>query len=378
MRKKLLLIGIFLLAAILLSGCTGATAWPGLAASGGMAYLANTTAVHAIDVKTGQELWKFSGQGGGFLNSNPSLFITTPVIIEDGLLIVLDSGNKHILYAVDTKDINQDEKIANIAWRFTEADGHWVAPPLVVGNRLFAPNSDGNVYVLDMQDGQSNKKAIKAIKLSNSDGQTDRLWAQPVTDGTRLFITSLDHRIFAIDLETYDILWEKKLDGAVPGAPALGADGMLYVGSLAKKLEKFDPATGDHQTVKDTNNWIWGTPAVDGDNLYFSDVAGYFYSYNTQTSEWNWEPVKLDDAITASPLVRENDVLVATESGNIYSVNKADGTSSVWRAIDKKGKAYTTPVQTDDYVLVAYTESDYYLIALDQDGDKKWTFPAGK
>jgi outer membrane protein assembly factor BamB len=377
MRKKFLIVGIFLLVAVLLSGCTGSIVWPGLSASGGVAYLANTSAVHAIDVKTGQELWKFSGQGGGFLNSNPSLFVTTPVITEDGLLIVLDSGNKHILYAVDTKDINQEQKVANIAWKFTEADGHWVAPPLIVGNLLIAPNSDGKVYILDLQDGQSEKKAIKAIKLSDSDVQT-RLWAQPVTDGTRLFITSLDHRIFAIDLGTYDILWEEKLDGAIPSAPALGADGMLYVGSLAKKLEKFDPATGEHTSVKDTNNWVWGTPVADGDNLYFSDVAGYFYSYNTQTGEWNWEPVKLDDAITASPLVRENDVLVATESGSIYSVSKADGSSSVWRAIDKKGKAYTTPVQADDYVLVAYTESDYYLIALDKDGDKKWTYPAGK
>jgi eukaryotic-like serine/threonine-protein kinase len=378
MRKKILIIGFFLFAAALLSGCTGSIMWPGLSASGDVAYLANTGAVHAIDVKTGQELWKFSGQGGGFLNSNPSLFVTTPVITEDGLLIVPDSGNKHVLYAVNTKDINQEQKVANIAWKFTEANGHWVAPPLIVGNLLIAPNSDGKVYILDLQDGQSDKKAIKAIKLSDSDRQTDRLWAQPVTDGTRLFITSLDHRIFAIDLGTYDILWEEKLDGAIPSAPVLGADGMLYVGSLAKKLEKFNPATGEHESVKDTNNWVWGTPVADGDNLYFSDVAGYFYSYNTKTGEWNWGPVKLDDAITASPLVRDNDVLVATESGSIYSVSKADGTSSIWRAVDKKGKAYTTPVQAGDYVLVAYTESDYYLIALDKDGDKKWTYPAGK
>ena len=377
MRKKILIVGLFLLTVVLLSGCTGSVVWPGLSASGDVAYLANTSAVHAIDVKSGQELWKFSGKGGGVLNSNPSLFVTNPIITEDGLLIVLDSGNKHILYAIDTKDINQEEKVPNIAWRFTEAKGHWVAPPLIVGNLLIAPNSDGNVYILDLQDGQSEKKA-KAIKLSDADGQTDRLWAQPVTDGERLFITSLDHRIFAVDLGTYDILWEAELDGAIPGSPALGADGMLYVGSLAKKLEKFDPATGNHQSAEDTNNWIWGTPVADGDNLYFSDVSGYFYSYNTQSGGWNWDPVKLDDAITASPLVRDNDVLVPTESGNIYSVNKENGTSAVWRQVDKKGKAYTTPVQAGDYVLVAYTESDYYLIALDRDGDKKWTYPAGK
>src|SRR5688572_1787638 len=193
MRKKILIVGLSLLTAVLLSGCVGSLAWPGLSASGNVAYLANTGAVHAIDLKSGDELWKFTGQGGGFLNTNPSLYLTTPVLTDDGLMIVLDSGNKHIIYAVDTNDINQEEKTANVTWMFTEADGHWIAPPLIVENRLFAPNSDGNVYVLDIQDGQSEKQAIKVIKLSEANGQPDRLWAQPITDGERLFVTSLDH-----------------------------------------------------------------------------------------------------------------------------------------------------------------------------------------
>lgn len=382
MRKKILFVGLFLLTAVLLSGCTGALAWPGLSASGNVAYLANTGAVHAIDLKNGQELWKFTGQSAGFLNTNPSLFVTTPLVTDNGLLIVLDSGNKHIIYAVDTTDINQEKKTPNVAWRFTQADGHWIAPPLIVENRLFAPNSDGNVYVLDIQDGQSEKQAIKVIKLSDSNGQPDRLWAQPVTDGQRLFVSSLDHRIFAIDLKSYNILWNKQLDGAILGAPTLGSDGMLYVGSLAKKLERFDPATGEHVSVlEDTKGWIWGTPIVDGDTLYFSTVQnvantseGYFYSYNTKESKLNWEPIKLDGAITASPLILDDRLLVATESGDIFSVSK-DGKYDPWYHPEKEGKAYTTPVRAGGYVLVAYLQSDYYLVALDEEGDVKWTFP---
>ena len=384
MRKKFLIVALFLLTALLLSGCVGSLAWPGLSASGDVAYLANTGAVHAIDLRTGEELWQFRGQSGGFLNTNPSLYLTTPVLTEDGLMIVLDSGNKHIIYGVDTNDINPDGNTPNIAWRFTEADGHWIAPPLVVDNRLFAPNSDGNVYVLDIQDGQSEKQAIEVIRLSDANGQPDRLWAQPVTDGERLFVTSLDHRIFAIDLQNYNILWNKELEGAILGAPALGADGMLYVGSLAKKLERFDPVSGEHRSVlENTKGWIWGTPVVDGDNLYFSTVQtvantseGYFYSYNTKEGKLNWEPIKLDGAITASPLVLDDRLLVATESGDIFSVTR-DGQAERWDRVDAsaKGKAYTTPIYAGGYVLVAYLESDYYLVALDTQGDVQKTFP---
>ncbi|HXD11205.1 MAG TPA: PQQ-binding-like beta-propeller repeat protein [Anaerolineales bacterium] len=384
MRKKILIVIVILLAAVLLSGCTGSTTWFGLSASGEVAYLANNTAVHAIDVNTGSELWSFSGEAsGGFLSfgKSPKLFVVSPVVTDDGLVIIPSSGNDHILYAVDPRDIPDPAKPSPvITWRFADAKGHWIAEPLIVGNRLFAPNADGKIYVLDLADGQSVKKAVKVIEpFKNTEGQPGRLWAKPVTDGTRLYVTSLDHSIFAIDLETYEIVWHEDLGGAIPGSAVLGSDGMLYVGSYAKQLERFDPATGKHGPVLDVKGWIWGTPVVDGDNLYFGDVVsgvgGYFYSYNTKTEKLNSEPVKLDSEITASPLVLPDHILVATESGKIYAVN-AEG-STLWFE-PAKGKAYTTPVSAGGEVLVSYIDSDYYLIALDNDGHKKWTFPAGK
>jgi hypothetical protein len=62
MRKKILFVTIMLLAAVLLSGCVGSTTWPGLSAANEVAYLANTSAVHAIDVTSGKELWSFAGE----------------------------------------------------------------------------------------------------------------------------------------------------------------------------------------------------------------------------------------------------------------------------------------------------------------------------
>lgn len=374
MRKRLVFVSVILLAAVVLSGCTGAIAWPGLSATDEVAYLANTTAVYAIDLENGSELWNFSGERSGFsfFNTNPSLFVSTPVVTPDGLVIVLDSSNKHVMYAVDPADLNED-KNPSIEWKFSDVDGSWIAPPLIVDDRLFAPNSDGNVYILDLQDGQSEKQAIKVIEISESQEDEARLWAQPVTDGERVFVTSLDKSVIAIDLVTYDVLWHEDLGGAVPGGVAIGGDGMLYVGSFAKQLEQFDPITGNHQSVIPTHGWIWGTPVADGDNLYFGDVEGYFYSYNTKEKTLNWE-VQPDSAITSSPLVLGDRVLVATESGSIFSIG-ADGDVDPWFQPGTDGKAYTTPVSAGGMVLVAYLESDYYLVALDDEGDDQWTYP---
>ena len=105
MRKKILFVMVILLAAVLLSGCTGSTTWFGLSVSGDVAYIANNTAVHAVDVKTGAELWSFSGEkSSGFsFGKSPKLFDVSPVVTEDGLVIIPSSGNDHAMFAVNPK-----------------------------------------------------------------------------------------------------------------------------------------------------------------------------------------------------------------------------------------------------------------------------------
>lgn len=361
MRKKFVIVVMILLSAALLSACAGGatrgTSWPGLAADENTAYLADGGFVYAISLGDGRQVWRYPGSRNSKL-----IFYSTPAVTADGLVIVGSAGTDHSLIALNPKDINPETNAPVEAWKFTGAKDHWVAAPLVVNNKLFAVNSDGNLYVIDLQDGKSVKNAT-VVKL---DG---RLWSQPTTDGERVYITSLDHSVIAIDANSYNILWHKDLGGAVPGSAVLSPDGMLYVGSLASQLEKFDPATGNHQSVYDAKNWVWGTPSLEGDTLYFGDVDGNLYSYNTSTGKLNWNPVKPDGALTASPLVLGDSVLIATESGSIYEVSN-DGKSRLWS--QPGGQIYTTPVKGGDLILVAPLGTEAYLYAYKQDGSQAW------
>src|SRR5512146_94944 len=207
MRKKLVLVITILLGAFLLSACAGGavrgTSWRGLSADANTAYLADGGAIYAINLSNGTELWKYPG-------SSKLIFYAPPVVTPDGLVIVGSAGTDHSLIALNPKTINPDTKAPAEAWKFLGAKDHWVAAPLVLNNKLFAVNSDGNLYVLDLQDGQSVKQAT-VVKL---DG---RLWSQPTTDGQRVYITSLDHSVIAVDANTYAVLWHEDLGGAVPG-----------------------------------------------------------------------------------------------------------------------------------------------------------------
>jgi outer membrane protein assembly factor BamB len=360
MRKKFIFVVTILLGAVLLSACAGGpvhgSTWPGLAADGDMVYLADGS-VYAINLSDGRPVWRYPG-------STKLIFYTPPAITPDGLVVVGSGGTEYSLIALNPNDINSETNAPVEAWKFTGAGDRWVAAPLILDNKLFAPNSDGNLYILDLQDGQSAKKAT-VVELGG------RLWSQPTTDGERVYITSLDRSVFAVDANTYDILWHENLDGAMPGSAVLSEDEMLYVGSLASQLERFDPASGNHQSVLDASNWVWSTPALDGDTLYFGDVDGNFYAFNVSTSSLNWNPVKPDGAITASPLVKEDHILLATESGTVLAVGR-DG-KTLWTH-EVGGKIYTTPVAAGDLTVVAPLETEFYLVALDANGRQVWTF----
>jgi outer membrane protein assembly factor BamB len=368
MSRKFLFLTLALLAVILLSGCSNSavrgTTWPGLAVSNDVAYLADGSLVYAINLKDGQELWHYPAKG-----SSKLLYYSTPVITPDGLVVVGSAGNDHTLVAINPNDIDQTSKAPVEAWKFSGAQDHWVAPPLVVENLLFAPNADGNLYVFDLSDGQTNKRPVKVVELGG------RLWGQPVTDDKYIFVTSLDHHVFAIDKQTYNIVWREDLGAAIPNSPVLGPDGSLYVGSFASGLEKFDPATGKHQSVEKTSGWVWGMPVLVENNLYFGDLSGYFYSFNIDEGKYDWKPVKPDGPITASPLVANDAFLVATESDGVFRLDK-EGNSKLWS--QPGGKIYTTPMLAGNLVLVAPLGAEFYLYAYDvNDGHQAWAFKPG-
>ena len=162
MRKKLLLVTFVLLGAVLLSACGGAvrgTTWSGLSVNEDTVYLADVSLVFGVNLKDGREVWRFSDK-----NDNKAQFYSTPVIMPDGLVIVGSAAGSHTLYALNPQDLltDGDLKSPNIEWTFTGATGAWVAAPLIVGDMLFAPNSDGNLYVLDLSDGQSQKQMVNS------------------------------------------------------------------------------------------------------------------------------------------------------------------------------------------------------------------------
>lgn len=354
--KRFLLFFLLILGAIILSACSRgpiSTNWAGLTADAEQAYISNGSFIYAVDITNGQEVWRYPAEA-----DSKQVFYANPVLTQDGQLLIGSAGTSHPFFSLNPKTGKE-----NWTESFTGAKGTWMASPLVFNDKIYVPNTDGYLYILDME----GKQVADPIELGGA------LWSTPSTDGTLLYITSLDHHLHIIDPSGGASIDPIDLGGAAPGSPVIGKDG-AYVGSFASTIE-FVKADGSHKAIATAKNWIWGSPALDNETLYYADLNGSIYSLDLASGSQNWDAVQPDGPVVASPLVVGDQVYVATESGSFFALDR-DG-KTVWeKAVG--GKIYTTPVASGDLVLVAPYQADFILAAYDADGKQAWTFTPAK
>ena len=366
--KKILFVLVIALAAVLLSGCAGQAglnnSWPGLATDGETVYLASGQYVYAIRLNDGKEIWRYPAQGSASIQ-----FIAQPVIAPDGTVVIGSSGSDHRLVALDPTSIDASTNSPAEKWIFSEAKSSWVAGALILGDKIFAPNSDGMLYILDLQDGFATKAALKEIDLGGE------LWAQPSTDGNLVYVSSVDHHLYAIDPVTYEFAWPAiDLGGAAPGTPLVGPNGNVYIGSFASEVTKVDPATGATTLLTSTQGWVWGGPVTDGQNIYFGDLEGDLFAVDAASGSQSWS-IQPDGPVVGSPLVVNDNIVFATESGSVYAVD-TDG-KIVWQR-EVGGQIYTAPVAGTDQIIVAPMQAEFSVAVLDTNGNQVWTFSPEK
>lgn len=341
--KRLVLFCLFGTAALALSACGARPnpSWPGLAADVERAYLASGSFVYAVRLSDGTQVWKYPEKTAAHS------FISSPVLTDDGQLLVASAGTDNALFSLDPKTGTE-----NWALPLTGSGNFWVASPLVLGQTVYAANNNGKLYAIELSTG----KPAWDLQIDNS------LWSAPTTNGTLIFVASLDHSLYAVDPETQVIAWEIDLGGAAAGSATVSSDGKtLYAGSFDKKVVAIDAASGSIQWAAELQDLVWSAPVQDGDTLYAADISGRLYSLGIPHGKNAWADLQPDGPITGSPLVLPDGMLVATESGTVFSYNK-QGTKS-WD-ISVGGKIYTTPVAAGDVVLIAPMNAEFLLVAL--------------
>ena len=348
-RRYLLLLVI---AAWALSGCSGgaltATSWPGVTAADETVYVAFGPHVYAISAADGRLDWQYPDEA-----DNNLTFFAAPALADDGSRLVAGAYNNTLYYL--------DAETGGLAeWTFSDASNRYIGNPLVLDDRIFAPNADGKLYALDLD----------AAPLWPAHFQTgEPIWAAPAVNGETIYIAALDHTIHAIDAASGQARWSVELETATTSAPTY-AEGTLYVGTFGNKIIAMDTGSGDVRWEYETRDWVWASTAYADGVLYGGDIAGNFYALNAATGEpvWNFTA---DGGIYGGPLVLDGRIYFGTVNGQFYALT--DEGDLDW-SLSLSGKVYGPPVYNGEYIFIATIEGEDLLTAIDLNGTARWRF----
>jgi outer membrane protein assembly factor BamB len=369
--KTVFLLAVMLVLGSLLTACgnrsLASTDWPGLTVQGDTAYLAAGTYVYAINIANGQETtvtladktaplrFPSDGRGGPFYGN--------PAFTSDGQMIVGSANindRKHPLFSANATDLATK-------WIYQEqAKDIWLSGALILNDVIYAPNSDGGLYAFDLNGSMKGKFVAEHA-----------LWSSPVTDGQNIYVSSMDHHVYAVNPANLNKIWGTELDASIIASPTV-KDGRLYVPTIGGTVFALNAETGEILWQKNFDGGITGQVAVEGDRLYFGsemNAAGKVYALNTEDGSTIWS-FDAGGSVTSSPLVKDNLVVFVTETGVVRALD-LDGKSMWQQSLD--AKLYSSPVSAGDLILIApLGKSDLMLVAYDNTGAQKWVFTPNK
>jgi outer membrane protein assembly factor BamB len=355
--KMKILVPLFFLAvlSLFISGCASnlvAGSWPGVSADEARAYVAAGPHVYAVDLRTGNEVWRFPEKAS---TANP--FYATPVLTPDGGQLIV-AGFNHILYSLDPLTGAPN-------WEFTLSRDRYYAAPLIANDLIYAASADYHLYAVTLEGD-----------LAWQFAASQSIWATPVSDGERVYFGALDRTLYAVDARSGALVWKQVLDSALLGSPALGQAGEVFIASMNGQIYALDSQTGDFLWPRSfqADAQIWASPLLFEGGLYVADVDGTIYVLDPVTGQESQPRLNAGSAIVSAPRVDGETLLFSTESGSLFLLTIPDEVQT----LEIDGQLYGTPALAGELILVAPYQADSPLIAVTLQGARRWTFTPEK
>ncbi|MCK4831166.1 MAG: PQQ-like beta-propeller repeat protein [Anaerolineales bacterium] len=264
---------------------------------GDLAYLAFGQEMFAVEPGLQRVEWQFPGVVD---SKNPSYYAAPAV--TDGLLVV--GGYDSVLYGIDRETLV-------IEWSFHRATGRYIGSPVLLGDTVFAATAGNELFALSLDEldriGSVDKadevrRSAEAAAIRWEFKAEHGIWSAPLVTADVLYVTSLDHHIYALETESGREIWATELPGAMAGTPLLSDDGAtLFVGNFDHSLYALDADSGRQRWQVEAENWIWGQPALAGGKLFFGDLDGHLYAVEPDTGNVLWQQ-QVADAIRGGPV----------------------------------------------------------------------------
>jgi outer membrane protein assembly factor BamB len=252
----------------------------GVAAQGNLAVVGTSNGiVVALNAHNGAQLWRAQAS---------SEIIATPAIAGDKVLIKTESGDIQAF----------DRNTGNSRWSYHLSPPDLMlrgaSAPVVVGNRVLAGFSDGQLISLSLADGRL--QWTRQIAVPHGASAVERLvdiGSEPVVRDGTVYVVTYQGKLAAINLESGNLMWQHDISSRA---------GL----------------------------------AVDASAVYVADDSSHVWALDRQSGRVLWHSDKLEGRGLTQPVIQSGALAVGDSKGYIHWLSLRDGQFLARHSVDSK------------------------------------------
>jgi outer membrane protein assembly factor BamB len=298
--------------------------------------------VHAIDLQTGNSVWKAKGKAG----------FTIAGAVSNGMFVIGDfSSNIYCFRVADGEQL----------WTI-ESDMQVVNGGNIIGDDVLLSSDSGTLFALDLKTGKEKWSYAtndqlrssaslwkKMALLGGCDSQLHKIDVEkgvasgdsfslmsptlstPNIVGDIAIIPTQQGVVFAIRLDTGETMWsytpDPSMNADIRGSAAVLAtvnngklEGIVVVPTRNRRLLGIDAATGKLKWESVMRKRSESSPVICDGRAWLGSSDGMVYGVDLDGKEtWSYQ---LSGQILASPAIANDRIVIATEKGSVVCFGK--------------------------------------------------------
>ena len=261
--------------------------------------------------------------------------------------------------------------------------------PLAVGDIIFAPTQNGELYVIDYITGGGmgsgkigpamahlptihnnilyagmvlGSKTLIAFHLRRAEKKyTARypyITTSPLIIDDKIYFGTEEKMFFCANLGTGEEIWNYEAHAPIRSSPAYNSAGVVF-GDDKGWIYALDPASGIKRWDIQLDGPVFSHPVLDDSSVFVGTVNGTMYCLNIRTGKINWQK-SFPGAIYGSPSLYKNVLYFGNNAHDVIALHKDSG-EKIW-SFKTKGIVNTVPLPSPDYLYVTSWDKNLYVL----------------
>ncbi|MBL6945897.1 MAG: PQQ-binding-like beta-propeller repeat protein [Rhodospirillales bacterium] len=244
-----------------------------------------------------------------------------------------------------------------------------VASPIAAGGRIFAIDAETTATAVDSESGGT----LWSVELTPDEEDDGHIGGGVAFEDGQVFVTTGFAQVIALNAETGKINWRRNVDGPMRAAPT-ARGGRVFVITLENKLYALSALTGDtlwtYSAASEVASLLGGaSPAVDAGIVVAPFSSGELIALRVESGRVLWTEslasVRRTDVVSTlshirgRPIIDRGRVFAVSHSGLMAAIDLRSG-RRIW---DKEIGGLESPWVAGDYLFLLTNEAEILCLS---------------